>query len=99
MLRPLKGASFKSHFLNLDDSDRTCYCGEIENEKHFICFCPLYVDIRKKYLDVLFDGSLSNHYTYMLKCTDEKVSRNLGMYVSYTLQSRDLALENSLISE
>ena len=92
---PLKGAAFKSNFLS-DDVDRSCFCGAVEDEKHFICECPLYVDIRDKYLAKLFPGPLCNFYIEMIKCSNQNVSRKLGMYISHALNPREIFVEANL---
>ena len=30
-----------------------CMCGEIEDEKHFVLYCSVYADLRKKMFDVV----------------------------------------------
>ena len=45
----------------LDESDRTCFqCPDmVENEQHVLLECPLYNDIRLKYLEQLQERSIS----------------------------------------
>ena len=91
-LLPLKGAAFKSVF-SVIGADRSCYCGEVEDEMHFVCSCPLYKNIRERYLSPICIGPMSYYFFDFLKCTEEKVSRSLGMFVSYALRSREIIMD------
>ena len=51
-LLPLNNSAFSSLF-SRDTPDGCDYYGEFEDEKHLICFCPLYENIRVKYLSGL----------------------------------------------
>ena len=75
------------------DADQLCYCGEFEDERHFVCSCRLYKNIRDKYLGTICIGDVSNYYPDLLRCSDEKVSRGLGMFVAYALRSREIIMD------
>ena len=90
-LLPLKGASFRNMFLN--NPDKKCYCGEIEDEMHFVCTCPLYANLRAKYLMRDATLPLVNSFNDIVKCNEKSAARNLGMYVFHALRSREIILD------
>ena len=64
-LLTLNNSAFSSLF-SRDTPDGCDYCGEFEDEKHLICFCPLYENIRVKYLSGLLTGPQC--YNNLLRC-------------------------------
>ena len=74
----------KTFFSSLFSRDSGCdYCGEFEDEKHLICFCPLYENIRVKYLSGLLTGPQC--YNNLLRCDTIYTARNLGAFVLFVL--------------
>ncbi|KAL4228340.1 hypothetical protein ACF0H5_013770 [Mactra antiquata] len=81
----------KGRHFNIDRDFRYCpYCETVlEDEYHFICHCPLYHDLRKKYLPVLINSYISiqqfidisgdeNHHNIL----------NLSMFIYHVLELR-----------
>ena len=81
-LLPLNNSAFSSRF-SRDTPDGCDYCGEFEDEKHLICFCPLCENIRVKYLSVLLTGPQC--YNNLLRCDTIPTARNLGAFVFYAM--------------
>ena len=88
---PLNGSGLKSTFGNVSAAT-CCFCNEVETEEHFVCYCPLYNDIRKKYLSWLGNGRLL--YLNILKCDSVNNTRNLGAYVFHAMCTRTNYIEN-----
>ena len=85
-LLPLNYSTFSSLF-SRDTPDGCDYCGEFEDEKHLICFCPLYENIRVKYLNGLLTGPQC--YNNLLRCNTIHTARNLGAFVFYAMRIRN----------
>ena len=64
-----------------DTADGCDYCGEFEDKKHLICFCPLYENIRVKYLSGLPTDTIHTAW-------------NLGAFVFYATLIRKHYTEN-----
>ncbi len=90
-LLPLNNSAFSSLF-SRDTPDGCDYCGEFEDEKHLICFCPLYENIRVKYLSGLLTGPQC--YNNLLRCDTIHTARNLGAFVFYAMRIRKHYAEN-----
>lgn len=65
------------------------FCGHLEDELHFLFYCPKYKDLRSKYLEKCFT---SNHLL-TLKCLLQNenllVTRSVSMFIYYALQLRN----------
>ena len=90
-LLPLNNSAFSSLF-SCDTPDGCDYCGEFEDEKHLICFCPLYENIRVKYLSGLLTGPQC--YNNLLRCDTIHTARNLGAFVFHAMRIRKHYAEN-----
>jgi hypothetical protein len=84
---PLKGAYLKNYFGQYNDTN-CIVCKVVENEKHFVCECKMYVTIREKYLKELMKDWNSYTFTFLLRCNTAGICRRLGMYVYYALKMR-----------
>lgn len=64
--------------------------GKIEDEIHFLFHCPVYTDLRRKYLFSIcnHDSDMQNFHD-LLECNSVLNSRNLGMFVFYGLKLRE----------
>jgi len=62
-----------------------------EDEIHFIFHCPVYTDLRKKYVDnmIITNCDLDVNFQSIMKCASVTYSRNLGMYVFYAMKLRE----------
>ena len=90
-LLPLSNSAFKNVF-SCDTTGLYCYCNETEDERHFICFCPLYENIRVRYLNGMLTRPQS--YNKLLMCDTIHTSRNLGAFVFYAMRIRHDYVEN-----
>ena len=95
-LLPLNNSAFSSLF-SRDIPDGCDYCGEFEDEKHLICFCPLYENIRVKYLSGLLTGPQC--YNSLLQCDTIHTARNLGAFVFYAMRIRVFFNTENMTSE
>ena len=82
-LLPLSSSTFNS-FSSCDTTACCYYCNETENEKHLIYFCPLYDNIRARYLNGILTGRQS--YSNLLRCDTVHTARNLGAFVFYAMR-------------
>ena len=82
-LLPLNDPTFNNPF-SRDSADGCDYCGEFEDEKHLICFCPLYENIRIKYLSGLLTGPQC--YNNLIRSDTIHTARNLGALVFYAMR-------------
>ena len=74
----------KGRHYNILLEDRQCVYYEtyIEYEFHFVMKCPLYTDIRHKFIDDTYVVSTSYmKFCDLMTSTNEKVLRNLAMYL------------------
>ena len=82
---PIKGASFRNMFETKKDI-MCLFCNEIEHERHFVCDCRLYTEVRQKYLGQFLTGD--NSYSKLLKCNSEFMCRRLGIYIFHAIKIR-----------
>ena len=82
----------KGRHYGLPREYRFCvFCeGFIEDELHFLLFCPLYTDLRESYINKRF-LNIPNERSFLniMSCTNETVVRNLAMFLYYAFQKRD----------
>jgi hypothetical protein len=79
---PINGSFFRT--THCENANNSCTnCNEKENEYHFVHTCPLYDDLRDKYLISCYQP-----YTVVLKNGNVDRVRKLSMYVFYALQRR-----------
>ena len=60
---------------------------EIEDEVHFICFCPLYNELRERYIHWYFQTERS--FTLLMQCDEKNSSQNLAFFVFHACKKRD----------
>ena len=67
-----------------------CYCETIvEDEIHFVLNCPLYDELRLKYIDRRFIGSpCTLKFNRLMSSRNEEVVKNLSMYLYYAFKIR-----------
>jgi len=89
---PLNGATLKC-FLQDNIMNDCVFCNNhcIEDEEHFVCHCPLYINLRKKYFNA--DMCDRHDYNNMRKCRYSLQSRKLGAYIFYALRLRNEYVE------
>ena len=61
---------------------------EIEDEVHFICFCPLYKELRQKYIHRYLQTEHS--FTLLLQCHEKSSNQNLAFFVFHARKKRDI---------
>ena len=70
---------------------RNCvYCDiYIEDELHFVMFCPLYEELRVHFIDrrFLLHPSVES-FVRLMSAQNEQVIRNLAMYLYYAFKKR-----------
>ena len=75
-----------------DRSLRKCqFCNsqDLEDEYHFLLICPLYTDIRKKYISKsYFDRPSVYKFVYLMSSTDTYIQKKLGRYVHDSFKLR-----------
>ena len=82
----------KGRHLNIDKHFRTCiYCEtQIEDEYHFVIICPLYAEIRSKYIPFYFIQNPNVHkYAELFSNSSTDVVRQLAMFLYYAFKERD----------
>lgn len=78
---------------NINAMERVCkYCltlnySCVENEYHFICKCPLYNDLRTKYLYHVKNFNPES-FVSLFKSKNEHVLNNLSKYIFYSILKR-----------
>lgn len=88
-----KGRHFK-----LDRANRFCpYCNDtVECEYHFLLICPLYNELRARYIQKKYYNRPNLNKFYILMASNRKVViRNLSMFIYYAFKKRSFEL-NSL---
>ena len=75
------------------EKDRTLKCpfcvNNVENEKHFFIDCPLYEDLRQKYLAPYLHIAKLRNIGYLLDGRDISMLRNVSMFIHYALKMRN----------
>ena len=61
---------------------------EIEDEIHFICFCPLYKEFRLKYIQSYLQNDHS--FTLLMQCQEEIPCQNLAAFAFHACKKRDI---------
>lgn len=83
----------RGRFENIERNDRLCrYCNlnRVENEYHFLLVCPLYRDLRKKYLHNYYCHWPTMNKFDDLMCKESKnVILNLSKFVYSAMKLRD----------
>ena len=66
-----------------------CVLNDIEDEYHFVCVCPMYNDLRKKYIKNNYYIKPSVYkYLNLLKTEDKMELINLSLFVKNALSIR-----------
>ena len=75
---------------------RTCfYCENcIEDEFHFVMTCPVYSEVRMKYIpNVYLTNANEESFYSLMSSSDRQIIRNIAMYIFYAFKERDRHLE------
>jgi len=73
-----------------DDICPACYEDD-EDDIHFMLQCPVYEDLRLKYLQLSGKRRDQSTFVYLFTSTDDTVIRALGMYILYAFKRRRTA--------
>jgi len=76
-----------NHFNNL--SKNCNFCNSIEDELHFILFCPPYAALRMKYIYKHFDNLNNIPLNELLNNPNPAVVKSIAMYIFYGLRLRE----------
>lgn len=82
----------KGRHLKLSRELRYCiHCDDsIEDEVHFLLYCPLYNDLRSKYIDKRYWEHPSFHnFTSLMSSKCHHTIQNLAMFLYYAMKYRD----------
>ena len=75
--------------------DTNCpFCQSEENIIHFITSCPIYKEIREKYLNKYLPNVRSNYLNYWLATADIEMTRSVAMFAHHGLQLRQQEIIN-----
>ena len=77
---------------NIAIEERLCvYCETLtEDEYHFLMRCPLYAELRNKFIDQHFTNNpCMDSFYRLMKCKNEIQIKNLAMFVYYAFVTRD----------
>ena len=71
--------------------DRKCLCCDVlEDEYHFILECPLYCQLRNKYIcKYYYTRPNVPKFIDLMQSENVKVNRNLAMYIHYAFDVRN----------
>ena len=75
-------------------SNKCKFCPDTtEDEDHFIFQCPVYVDIRRKYLHTIIDDQAVVSINNLFEIDSIETSRKVAMYIYYAMRLRDELLD------
>ena len=88
----------EGRYIGLISVHRTCpYCEiYVEDECHFMLECPLYTDIRHKYLPNVNNNLPLNAFYILMASDNVNIIRNIAMYIYYALKDREAYLQSYL---
>ena len=81
----------KGRYSGTDRNERFCYfCkNEIEDEFHFVLRCPLYKELRERYIPrKYFQNPSRHHFTILMSCKNEVMIKKLATYIYHSFQLR-----------
>ena len=82
-------------YYNIAIEERLCvYCETItEDEYHFLMICPLYAELRNKFISQHFtNNACMNSFYRLMKCENETQIKNLAMFVYYAFVKKFCAV-------
>ena len=69
-------------------------CDDVEDEFHFLLVCPLYTDIRIKYIKRYYRTRVSMFkFLELMKTENKTMLKNLSLYVTKATEKRLTALK------
>ena len=82
----------KGRYFNIKREERLCRsCSNnaVENEYHFLFICPLYNDLRIKYLnEYYYVHPTLDKFSSLLQCNNVNTIQNLAMFIYYAMKLR-----------
>ena len=88
----------KGRHYGLDREHRICpYCESLqEDEFHLLLVCPLYSELRSKYLPKYYTTHVNvEKFTNLMSTVNVNLTRNLAMYIYYAFKKRNDFLEGT----
>ena len=86
----------KGRYLKMKREDRlckSCNTNLIENEYHFLLVCPLYNELRKKYIrELYFVHPSIDTFSALMTCKNQNVIQNLAMFIYHAFKRRNCEL-------
>ena len=82
----------KGRHINLPRELRYCiHCVDtIEDEAHFLIFCPLYADLRLKYIHKKYwEYPTTQKFITLMSSRDQETIQNLSMFIYYAMKYRE----------
>lgn len=83
----------RGRYLNIPRMERKCkFCSQntLENEYHFLLICPLYKDLRKKFLKPFYcSWPTLNKFDSLMSTTNKTELINLAKYVYFSMKLRN----------
>lgn len=71
-------------------NDTFCpFCAVVEDEMHFLVKCPVYDELRKKYLNLFIHNPDRVSLCFLLQNENADITRNVAMYIYYALKKRE----------
>ena len=75
---------------NITETKKCPFCDDIENEIHFILKCPMYTQLRNKYLTKHYQTKIYKQpFNFLLQNEDKHILRDLAMFIHYALLLRE----------
>lgn len=65
------------------------FCEAVENENHFLFYCPKYKDLREKYIVKYIKNAHNAPLIFLLQNENAFVTRSVAMYIFYALKLRE----------
>ena len=77
-----------------NDNTKLCpFCGNIENETHFLLQCTKYKLLREKYIWKHFNNDIHVNVADILQKENKTILRDVAMYIYYALKLREDTLK------
>ena len=74
-----------------------CRCADVEDEYHFLLICPVYGDIRKKYINAYYYRRPSVFkFIDLLQCSGVYVIKRLSKYIYEAFILRNSMIQNNM---
>jgi hypothetical protein len=81
---------------SLANVDKSCpFCpGTMEDESHFLLSCPVYKNLRERYIQEFLIHDLNSDLKLLLQMSSVNLARRIGMFTFYALKRREELIHN-----